>query len=886
MPRWTFLLVAIGGVAIAALAWLGSWREIDRAVPTLDRRAARAEFAANMLRDPATGRIPAGIRTRELAHAASIPHRTLGKTSVFFDWTEKGPNTLAGRTRALAVDLTDSQTLLAGGASGGVWKSTDAGNSWRLTSDYLGVTSLAQDPREGHTDTWYFSAGELVGSTRSEFSVAPFHGNGVYKSTDGGESWTLLASTASDPTVPLSPFNNTWRVRVSPVTGTVFVAGNGLGVYRSEDGGESFEKALGSDKPRHVDVAVGGTGILLASLSSAQAEGGMDASNAGLFVSGDDGRTWTAVVAPGLPEEHNRTVVAMAPSNTDVAYALSEGPGNKPIVFHRISLSGATAEDRTENLPPFQGGEINTQGGYNMALAVKPDDEGFVLVAGVNLFRSRDGFATPATDEEDVRISANTTGALCVDQHEIVFDPVEPTRVWIGCDQGIYTTFDATPRILTFRSLNRGYNTTQFYAAAMSAEAGDDRVVGGMQDWGSIAFESPNFTFLLGVGDGGYAHVGPRFAYSSLQTGNVLRHRYDRFGNPETHIELSPLRNVLWISPFAIDPTDERIMYYPLANVIQRHPNIEQNIPQHVLWKALDEAALPQEYFITALAVSTDPAHVLYYAGWHPPKPPMLYRLAHADTATRGAVDVSVPGLVEGAYPSSIAVNPENGDEILVAFSNYNIVGLFHSDDGGESYSAVEGNLEGDAIAPGPSIRSVTILPVATGTVYLAGTSTGVYSTDDLQGGATVWQKEGADVIGNAIAAHVSSRPSDGRVLVATHGRGIFIGDRNANPVATEDDGSELPSSIITDVAAYPNPFSDAVRLSFNLAQAAMVEVALFDLLGRRVASGASAQDFAAGRREVILVADDLAGGRYAYRLTVATQTGGRTGIGGVVVMK
>ncbi|UCC40786.1 MAG: hypothetical protein JSV96_04900 [Candidatus Aminicenantes bacterium] len=95
--------------------------------------------------------------------------------------------------------------------------------------------------------------------------------------------------------------------------------------------------------------------------------------------------------------------------------------------------------------------------------------------------------------------------------------------------------------------------------------------------------------------------------------------------------------------------------------------------------------------------------------------------------------------------------------------------------------TAIEGNLEGDTNNPGPSLRSATILPTSQGTFYIIGTSTGVYSTTELNGSSTTWIQQSPNKIGNVVVEYVTSRKSDARVVVATHGRGIFVADPISN---------------------------------------------------------------------------------------------------------
>lgn len=198
-------------------------------------------------------------------------------------------------------------------------------------------------------------------------------------------------------------------------------------------------------------------------------------------------------------------------------------------------------------------------------------------------------------------------------------------------------------------------------------------------------------------------------------------------------------------------------------------------------WTKVNKFKVPKKYTITALAVSrNNPPHVLYYAGsggYNSGLSPVIYRVRNAHTAKKGTKKISIKNVnLADAYVHKIAVNPEDANEILIVLSNYNIVGLYHSQDGGAKYTAVEGNLTGTVNLPGPSLRAATILPTAQGKIYIVATSTGVYSTRQMNGSNTVWTQEAANTIGNTVVEDITSRKTDGTVAVGTHGRGIFIG--------------------------------------------------------------------------------------------------------------
>jgi hypothetical protein len=256
-------------------------------------------------------------------------------------------------------------------------------------------------------------------------------------------------------------------------------------------------------------------------------------------------------------------------------------------------------------------------------------------------------------------------------------------------------------------------------------------------------------------------------------------------------------------------------------------------------WEKLTDLSLPTEYIITTIEVSrSNPDHVLYYGASGDPYQyanvsPKLYRLENANTATSGAEDISIPDAETGTYAHEIAVNPENGNEILVLLSNYNVVGLYHSNDGGQNYTAVEGNLTGDDTNPGPSLRTATILPTDQGTVYFLGTSIGLFSTMTLNGTSTTWIQESETGIGNCVVQHMVSRTSDHRVAVGTHGRGVFMGTYNFTGV---DETAKRPVTFALK-QNHPNPFNPSTTIQFTLPKSEHVLLKVFDATGREVQS-------------------------------------------------
>lgn len=821
-------------------------------------KAGRWDYFFRMLRDPATNQIPADIREKELRFARQLAQIPMKMKPLIpaGQWKEAGPSDVGGRTRALAVDITNSNIIIAGGASGGIWKSTDHGNTWTLkstSSQIMGITSLAQDPRPGHTNTWYYTTGEFTGSAQDMGWRALYYGNGVYKSTDNGESWKILPGTeASNPTAWSSYFSFCICVIVSPVTGSVFVASNGLGIFRSADGGNSFTMVLGGiNEHMFSDITVAGNGTLLAAISSGP-QGSSPKNTPGIYKSTDNGTTWTSITPSDFPTVHQRTALCIAPSNPDVAYALTyagkNSKGNEVVQFYKLKISSGTFENRSQNMPDFGYALedfINTQNNYNMVIAVKPDDENFVLIGATSLFRSRNGFASkPGSGKLDwiggYHPESFFYPGLHPDIHSFSFDPFDPNKMWWGHDGGLSYTSDirnaAYEKYFPWENKNNGYNVTQFYHISIPAVANDNRIMGGTQDNGTpyFTFDGTTSTPFTDVssGDGGYSYFAKNYAYTSSQYGKIRRLHYDAGGNvlwaSEGYSVINPkdAANQLFVNPFAIDPNNEDVMFYPAGTELWRNTQLS-SIPEYENtttygWEKLSGFTLPQGYQYSALAVSSSaPSHILYCAASSSTSAPMILKLVNAHSSGASPVKSSIPGISAGAYIHNIAVNPADGNEIIVVLSNYNVKSIYYSSDGGTSFTGIEGNLDGTTKNPGPSVRAAAIMPAASGKIYFAATSIGLFSTTAINGESTQWIQESGDKIGTTVVNSIAVRPADGKIIAGTHGRGAFTA--NITTSGTAIASIDILKLNITATAGQPGSSSFTLRnsgtadLTFNI---------------------------------------------------------------------
>jgi hypothetical protein len=279
------------------------------------------------LADPATGQIPIDIRAQELA----FYQHQFGDTRITRDdiWQGVGPWNVGGRTRAIAFDVTNEKIIIAGSVSGGIWRTNDGGASWTRVTDtagYMGVISIVQDTRAGKQNIWYAQSGELSGNSASG-GGAYYLGDGAFKSIDSGKSWQPLSSTSSG--VPGSSIGNLfqvgWRIATHPRTDVDMVLVATYGnIYKSLDGGATFTSTINAGSAYYTDVTVTSTGVIFAAISS-------DGSTKGFFRSGDSGVTWKNITPNQFITTYDRTVMGISPNNEKEVYFFSYLPDSTNI---------------------------------------------------------------------------------------------------------------------------------------------------------------------------------------------------------------------------------------------------------------------------------------------------------------------------------------------------------------------------------------------------------------------------------------------------------------------------------------------------------------------------------------------------------------------------
>ena len=774
---------------------------------------ARLEFEWLRTRDPQTNEIPENIRLKEIDFVKNVPNRNQvsmknvqgGASNLkTLNWDRRGPYNVGGRTRAMALDATNESIIIAGGVSGGMWKTVDGGATWKKTTkpeQLHSITAVAQDTRTGHTSTWYYGTGELSGNSASASFSAWYKGNGIYKSTDNGESWTSLTSTASNkPQSFVNTFDYVNNVIVNPLNGYVFVSGV-YGLRRSKDGGTTWDSLLDSEalNAYYTEITMNSKGVLYAALSTR-----------GIFRSADNGDTWTDIT-PSSFSVVGRTVIGHAPSDENTMYVISYSSSTSHPLWKYTYSSGdgsgsnGTWTDLSLNIPAFGGnvGDFDSQGGYDLIIKVKPDDPNFVVIGGTNVYRSSDGFSTTSNTKWIGGYATINNVSMYdnhhPDQHGFLFLPSDPNTAFSSHDGGISKTTAIKDDAVVWTSLSNGYYTTQFYHVAIDQSGTKpDLIIGGMQDnatWKSNVNSETHVWVNDGTsGDGAFSAIAfnAQADVWSSQKGNSYLYDYRNpfnysFGYSWVSMKPSSATGQLFINPFILNQADEKILFYAGGSTIWRNNNIDISSFATANayyasdpWDQLTNAASGGS--ISALATTTtSPTNRLYYGD----NKGILRKLDNANSGNGSPTDITGSLFPTGAYVSNIAVNPEDGDELIAIFSNYSVKSIWHSDDAGATWSDIGGNLEenSDGSGSGPSVRAALIIKFKNTQMYFVGTSTGLYSTTSLNGASTTWVQESAESIGNVVVDGLVGRQSDGYIAVATHGAGVFTVNFNSAPV-------------------------------------------------------------------------------------------------------
>jgi photosystem II stability/assembly factor-like uncharacterized protein len=706
-----------------------------------------------------------------------------------------------GRVSRVAGIPGDPTTYYAATASGGVWKSTDAGASWKSIFDDQPISSIgsiavaASDP-----NVVYVGSGEA--NIRGNVAA----GNGIYKSTDGGKSWThVWKQEGQIGTMVVHPSNS--DVAYAAVLGHAFGPNPERGVYRTRNGGRTWEQVLKKDVDTGAsDVALdpSNPSIVFAGFWQARrmpwdlVSGG---AGSGLHVSRDGGDTWKQLSGGGLPEGiWGKVGVAVAPSDGRRVYALIEAEQGG--LFR--SNDGGEAWERIN-----ASRSLRQRAWYYTTLTVNPQNADDVWVPQVPMLRSIDGGRTVKT----------VKGIHHGDHHDVWIDPKNPKRIISANDGGVDIstnggeTWYAPPLPIS-----------QFYHVSVDTRT-PYHVAGAMQDLGTAQGPSMSFSGHIaldewhGVGGGEAGHVvsdwkDPNVVYAGEYLGIITRYDH-RTGearnvsawpeNPSGHGGEDMRYRFQWTAPIAASPHDSKVIYHG-AQVVLRTVNggqswdaisgdLTRNDKSKQKWSGGpitgDNTGVETYGTVFAIAESPREAGVI----WAGSDDGLVHVTRNAGQSWTN-VTAAMTGFPEWGTVSLIEPSPFDAATAYVVVDAHRLDNmkpfLYKTSDYGKTWKRLDAGLAQDVY-----LHAVREDPAKKGQLYV-GTERGVmYSTDD---GGT-WRPLKLNM--PTVAVH-DLVVKDDDLVVGTHGRSIWILD-DLQPVR-----EMTPALLTSDTHLFP--VADAVR--------------------------------------------------------------------------
>ncbi len=699
-------------------------------------------------------------------------------------WTSTSYNPGNGRVNCVFADPSNNSTLYAGTPSAGVWRSTDGGNTWStLFTDLpsMGVSGVAIDTTG--TGTIYIATGD--GDASDTYSA------GVLKSTDDGSTWI---TTGLNWNITQSRTTRALRMHPDDPLEMYCAASNGL--FRTTDGAETWQQVvIGSF--RDVEYMPGDTTLVYACTDQ-------------LYRSVPGGAGFTGSGITGLPTsaQVGRMAIAVTPADPLTVYVLCSNEEDNGFLGLYRSTDGGSNFFQVSNSPNLfgyeqDGSDSGGQAWYDMALAADPEDANTVYVGGINVWKSTNG----GSDWEIIShwVFPSDIGYTHADIHSLDFIG---TTLYCGSDGGLHRSDDDAG---AWTDLSAGMNIMQLYRMGGS-EILPELLMAGAQDNGMNRYNNGSWTHVLGADgmEGAVDPFDPAIVYGAFQNGGLSRS--DNGGTDWTDITSGITEEGPWVTPYALDPTMP-------GRMISGFNNVWASDVRGDSWYQLTNWS--DQESVRCLTIAPSDGSTIY--------------AARADLVQRSSdggftwtdIRAGLPNLV----PTSFAVNDEDPLHVWISFSGTTATRkVYESFDGGSSWTNRSLDL------PNVPVNSVVMQPGSPNGIY-AGTDIGVFYIDDY---TPDWLPYGTG-LPNLVVSELEVNMTSGKLRAATYGSGVWQTDLFFSPFARvqEESGHGTPR-------VHPLDMHGRFMVRCGTEDGALRTVMVSDAMGRRTAlvqvSGNSAE--------------------------------------------
>jgi len=693
-----------------------------------------------------------------------------------FTFRNVGPALTSGRIADIAVNPSNHNEFYVAAAAGGVWKTTNAGTTFSPIFDNYGsysIGALALDPNNPNV-LW-------VGTGENNNQRSVSYGDGIYKSIDGGKSFKHLGLKESEHIgmIVIDPRNA--DIVYVAATGPLWSSGGDRGLYKTTDGGASWEKVLEVSEHtgiNEVHMDPQNPDVLYATAHQRRRRqwtylgGGPES---GIYKSTDAGVSWEKI-NKGLPGgDKGRIGMSISPANPEVIYAIVEAKSGQG-GFYKSTNRGASWEKQSSH---------STSGNYYQEIVADPVDVDKVY--SLNTF-------TQVTTDGGKSFTDLGEKSKHWDNHAMWINPKNNLHLLQGCDGGVYESFDGGQNWKFFTNLP----VTQFYKVSVDNATPFYNIMGGTQDNYSLLGPSQTVSqhgilssdWIVTLGGDGFESVAdptnPNIIYSQYQNGGLVR--FDKQSGETVSIQPKPREgeqayNFNWDSPLMVSPHDPKTIYYAANKLFRSRDRgdswevisdeLDQDIDRNLLpimgkiWP-MDAVAKNGSTSRYGAGVSLDESRIiegLLYVGSDDGQ------ISITEDGGRSWIQVNeFPGVPANTYVYDLVASKHDENVVFAAFNNHKSGDftpyLYKSSDKGRTWTNISANLPEGAVY---AIEQDHVEP----NLLFVGTEYGVHVTVD---GGKSWSamKSGLPTI-NVRDMMIQEREHD--LVLATFGRGFYVLD-------------------------------------------------------------------------------------------------------------